>query len=471
MPVPARLRRTVLATQAFVVTVFVLALAASSPAAAATVNVTVQNNFYSPPSPTINQGDTVKWTWSSGGITHSVTRGACTPGCAAADPNTAGEFFDSGILASGTFSHTFTTPGDYTYFCRVHGSIMQGTIHVAAAAALACNPMANPPAGNPPLNVQLTANPTGGTPPYTFAWDFDDGTAVSTTQNPQHQFTALGTYDVTLTLTDNALAQKICHAQVIVSDLACTADADPNSGDAPLIVSFTADATGGDPNVTFMWDFDDGSAHVMGATPQHTFLSSGTFQVTLMGEDAVGVPCSDTVTVAVSLPGCVPGDGDADQVCDDADDCPGVYNPGQQDTDFDGFGNACDNCAGVYNPGQEDLDDDGEGDACDLTVLSPHEGDVLTDCATPPTILWSAGAFDRFKVFLSTDDSFPKETSVNSGSTLLKDSMWTVPRKKWKKICGQALAGGHELFVQVFGKNRATKATTTSEPVGFDIGP
>jgi len=53
--------------------------------------------------------------------------------------------------------------------------------------------------------VQFTGTATGGTPPYTWAWQFGDG-ATSTDQNPTHTYTAPGTYQVHLTVTDSAQA-------------------------------------------------------------------------------------------------------------------------------------------------------------------------------------------------------------------------------------------------------------------------
>jgi len=58
-------------------------------------------------------------------------------------------------------------------------------------------------------------------------------------------------------------------------------------------------------------------------------------------------------------------DTDGDGYFDNQDNCPDIYNPGQEDDDNDGVGNPCDICPLDANPDQAETDGDGVGDACD----------------------------------------------------------------------------------------------------------
>jgi len=56
---------------------------------------------------------------------------------------------------------------------------------------------------------------------------------------------------------------------------------------------------------------------------------------------------------------------DNDSYGDVCDNCPYITNYVQYDQDGDGVGDQCDNCPEVSNPGQEDTNGDGHGDACE----------------------------------------------------------------------------------------------------------
>ena len=71
---------------------------------------------------TIHVGETVQWVWISG--VHSTTSGTCPLGCV---PD---GLWDSGAVEGTTFQHTFPAAGTFPYFCRVHGTMMQGTVVV-----------------------------------------------------------------------------------------------------------------------------------------------------------------------------------------------------------------------------------------------------------------------------------------------------------------------------------------------------
>jgi len=94
----------------------------SSSAGAGSNAIMVNDNFYDLADRTVLVGMTVEWSWQ-GNIGHSVTGGT---------PVNPDGTFDSGIKSMGTFSHKFDTEGTFSYYCRVHGASMTGTIKVTA---------------------------------------------------------------------------------------------------------------------------------------------------------------------------------------------------------------------------------------------------------------------------------------------------------------------------------------------------
>ncbi len=60
-----------------------------------------------------------------------------------------------------------------------------------------------PDEGEPPLTVQLTSEVEDGTEPYTYKWDFGDGSAPNTEVNPTHTYNSEGDFTVLLKVKDS----------------------------------------------------------------------------------------------------------------------------------------------------------------------------------------------------------------------------------------------------------------------------
>ena len=80
------------------------------------------------------------------------------------------------------------------------------------------NATGSPMSGPAPLAVGLNANPSGGVPPYSFNWSFDDGTPNATTADVDHTFHDPGNYTVTVLVEDSigltAQAQLVVDVEV-----------------------------------------------------------------------------------------------------------------------------------------------------------------------------------------------------------------------------------------------------------------
>ena len=138
-----------------------------------------------------------------------------------------------------------------------------------------------PVSGGAPLDVTFTDQSTNA--PATWLWNFGDGN-TSNLQNPAHQYTAAGTYSVSLQVTNaagNDTETKSAYITVGTTSGALDANFDTTtatSGPAPLSVTFRDLSTGG--ATTWSWDFGDSNT-ATSQNPTHVYNTAGTYTVTL----------------------------------------------------------------------------------------------------------------------------------------------------------------------------------------------
>jgi len=118
-----------------------------------------------------------------------------------------------------------------------------------------------------------------------YDWDFGDG-STGTGTKPAHAYSVVGTYTVSLMITDNDGASSVCTTTASIHHGEGTPVCDaggPYNAAINQLVQF--DGTGsydpeGTPIFYYGWDFGDGSTAASGATPQHSYADAAFYTVT-----------------------------------------------------------------------------------------------------------------------------------------------------------------------------------------------
>jgi PKD repeat protein len=129
-------------------------------------------------------------------------------------------------------------------------------------------------------------------------WNFGDGSAASTLQNPTHTYSAAGTYTVTLIATAGICGADTISIPVTVNALPVANMKSPNVCFNNANV-FTDLSVGNTTLSTWAWNFGDGNKSVL-SNPTHTYGNPGTYAVTLTVTNTFGCVSSQTITVVVN---------------------------------------------------------------------------------------------------------------------------------------------------------------------------
>lgn len=161
-------------------------------------------------------------------------------------------------------------------------------------------------------NVPVTFDGTASSDPdgdsLTYQWSFGDG-ATGTSAAPTHAYASLGTYAVSLVVSDGALSSAAVTTTVAIANRAPVANpGGPYLGNnaTGLVVAFDGSASydpDGDPLTAYSWSFGDGTIG-SGPTPTHAYSGEGYYPASLSVSD--GLTTSLLVTVGVGILDVIP---------------------------------------------------------------------------------------------------------------------------------------------------------------------
>jgi PKD repeat protein len=210
------------------------------------------------------------------------------------------DFGDGSTSAEQNPKHLYMKEGTYTVKLTVKNSFGQDTkvrtdlITVGGGAAVDFT------ADKTTVGVGrvVTFTDLSSSNPTQWVWDYGDG-QTGAGSKPDHIYRATGTYDVTLTASNQYLTNsRTKNMYITVLNLPrAEFAADKTRGGAPMDVQFTDKSTGAP--TTWKWDFGDGATSA-DQNPKHTYKNLGIFTVTLTASNKDGSDSTSKANLIVT---------------------------------------------------------------------------------------------------------------------------------------------------------------------------
>lgn len=270
-------------------------------------SATADIQIYAPPSPpTITSSATLVTVRQY----YSFTGASVTFGGASTDPNGLALTYtwiwgDGGSATGSAASHTYSANGIYTVALTVTNSAglsstTTATIQIYAPPG---TPTITPSINSPDSGQSVTFTGTSIDPnnlAITYAWNFGDG-ETATGASPAHTYAAVGTYTVTLTITNSVGLTSVAalSIRIYAPPVTPTITSSPGAPMTGQSITFAGSVTDPDNRLaSYVWRFGDGMAGT-GISTSHTYAYSGSYTVTLTVTDIAGVSASTAYSQSV----------------------------------------------------------------------------------------------------------------------------------------------------------------------------
>lgn len=223
-----------------------------------------------------------------------------------------GTFFDNTSGLASPANSTISAVGTYNYMMVATDgpplchdtAIVQVIIRPNPSAAFTFAPN-NQCAGT---TINFTNSSTGTGAFTSYSWTFGDA-GTSSSASPTHVYSAGGSYNVTLTISNGAgCTSSVTHTVTVLPTPVAAISGDDGDGDTQYCLSPVDNTTSEDVTffnsstgaVSYTWNYGDGSSSfTTGSTASivHTYNSYGTFTVTMTATGANG--CTSTTSLTV----------------------------------------------------------------------------------------------------------------------------------------------------------------------------
>jgi gliding motility-associated-like protein len=211
-------------------------------------------------------------------------------------------------FGDGTFSHsynpthTFVDTGTYTVMLIGTDS---ASCNIVDTAYLSVEVRDDSITANfiPNLNIdchnRVFSSKVHNYPTTTYLWNFGDGN-TATTDSVYHVYAAAGTYHVTLHVSDPNSCNGLNNydATIVIKPFAyLNTTLRDTSGCFPLRLHYVNSTSSTGP---FLWTFGDGTSSTL-ASPSHTYVRGGSYQITLTMDDSSKCNIVDTMRANVRV--------------------------------------------------------------------------------------------------------------------------------------------------------------------------
>jgi PKD repeat protein len=206
------------------------------------------------------------------------------------------------------------------FISRILGSPI--TVSASSDFPIRTGAVSGVPAGGPvPPVAAFNVSPTGGTSPIAitfsdvstssptqYAWDFDGNGVVDSILKtpPPFTFTIPGTYQASLTVSNGIVFSTAIRTIIILAPPGPVANftATPQTGPAPLSVTFVDTSTSTLPIASRAWDFGNGTTATTAGPFTKSYATANTYTATLTVTDSLGQTSTASKVITATSASC-----------------------------------------------------------------------------------------------------------------------------------------------------------------------